>query len=207
MREVCYLATLQPCDFGRETLDLKPETLNLEPETQNRKRNILLTGFMGTGKSTVAPLLADALGWEFVDMDALIEQRDGRTIREIFSTAGEAYFRRLETELCRELNGWRERVIATGGGTLVNPQNLAIVAPQNVVICLDCDPDVLWQRLSTATDRPMLDAADARARLFSLLAERAPAYARIPHHIDVTHLSPAETVTAALEIWESVIRD
>lgn len=167
-------------------------------------RNIIITGFMGTGKSTVGPLLADALGWQFVDMDALIEQREGRTIREIFGAEGEPYFRRLETELCRELNGWRERVIATGGGTLVSPQNLAIVAPQNVIICLDCEPDVLWQRLSTATDRPMLDAADARGRLFSLLAERAPAYARIPHHIDVTRLSPAETVSAALEIWKSV---
>lgn len=155
---------------------------------------------MGTGKSTVAPLLADALGWAFVDMDALIERQEGRTIREIFETAGEAYFRQLETDLCRELSSRRGQVIATGGGTLVNPHNLAIVSPQSVVICLDCAPDVLWQRLSAATDRPMLDASDARARLEALLAERAPAYARIPHHIDVTRLSPAETVSAAMEI-------
>ena len=156
---------------------------------------------MGTGKSTVAPLLADALGWTFVDMDALIEQREGRTIREIFAANGEPYFRRLETNLCRELTRGHGQVIATGGGTLVNPQNLAIVLPQNLVICLDCAPDVLWQRLSAATDRPMLDAPDARARLESLLAARTPAYARIPHHIDVTRLSPAEIVSAAMEMW------
>ncbi len=155
---------------------------------------------MGTGKSTVAPLLAEALGWAFVDMDALIKQREGRTIREIFEAAGEAYFRRLESDLCHELNGWRERVIATGGGTLVDPQNLATVAPHNLVICLDCAPDVLWQRLSAATDRPMLDGDDARARLESLLAARQPAYARIPHHIDVSYRSPDETVAVALEI-------
>ncbi len=190
-------------NFKLEARNLKPETRNQKPETEHLKpHNIIITGFMGTGKSTVAPLLANALGWKFVDMDALIEQREGQSIRKIFETAGEAYFRRLETELCRELNGWRERVIATGGGTLVNPQNLAIVSPQNLVICLDCAPDVLWQRLSTATDRPMLDAADARVRLFSLLAERQPAYARISHHIDVTRRSPAETVSAALEILQ-----
>ncbi len=171
----------------------------MKPET----RNIIITGFMGTGKSTVAPLLADALGWAFVDMDALIEAREGRTIREIFEADGEPYFRALESDLCRELNGWRERVIATGGGTLVNPQNLATVTPHNLVICLDCAPDVLWERLSAATDRPMLDSDDTRARLESLLAERQPAYARIPHHIDVSHRSPDETVAMAMEIFES----
>jgi len=89
----------------------------------------------------------------------------------------------------------------------VDAENPAMVTEHNLVICLDCAPDVLWARLSAATDRPMLDADDARARMESLLAARAPAYARIPHHIDVTHRSPAETVSAALEIWKSEIGD
>lgn len=175
----------------------------MKPET----RNIIITGFMGTGKSTVGPLLADALGWEFVDMDMLIEQREGRTIREIFAAEGEPYFRQLEKGLCREMNGWREKIIATGGGTLVDAENLAAVSERNLVICLDCTPAVLWERLAVATDRPMLDTNDARARMESLLAERAPAYARIPHHVDVTHRLPKETVSAVLELLKLEIGD
>ncbi len=164
-------------------------------------RNIILTGFMGTGKSTVGPALAQALGWQFVDMDNLIEQREGRAIREIFAAAGEAYFRRLETDLCRELNTWQNRVIATGGGTLVNPRNLKTVSAHNLVVCLDCAPDMLWERLSVATDRPMLDGNDRKTQLLNLLVQRQPAYARIPHHIDTTRTAVETVVTQVMTLW------
>jgi len=165
---------------------------------------IILTGFMGTGKSTVGEEVARQLGWPFVDMDALIEAREGRSIRRIFDEAGEAHFRQLEAALCREVAGWRERVVATGGGTLVNPENLSLLASRHLVICLDCHPDVLWARLAAAEDRPMLDAGDRRARLLALLSARQPAYARIPHHVDTTHRSPAEVAEAVLSLWQTI---
>ena len=157
-------------------------------------RNIILTGFMGTGKSTVGRLVATELGLTFTDMDTLIEQREGRSINRIFAESGEAYFRQLEADLCQELAGQAGLVIATGGGALVAEQNLRVLEQSGLVICLDCDPEILWQRIGLSPDRPMLAEQDEGRfnRLAALLARRGPAYRRIERHLDVTHLSPAE---------------
>lgn len=157
-------------------------------------QNIILTGFMGTGKSTIGRLVAAELGLAFTDMDTIIEQREDRAISRIFAESGEAYFRQLEAGLCRELAGQRGLVIATGGGALVPEPNLRVIEQSGLVICLDCDPEILWQRIGHNPDRPMLaDLDDGRFnRLAALLARRVPAYRRIEHHLDVTHLSPAE---------------
>ena len=167
-------------------------------------RNIVLTGFMGTGKSTVGRGLARRLGYQFVDMDTLLESRQGRTIRHIFETEGEAHFRQLEADLCRELAGWHDHVIATGGGALVDAKNLATFSHHNLVICLDCAPDALWARLEAAQNRPMLDSDDKKARLLELLQQRQPAYARIPHHVDTTHRAINEIVTEIQVLWLSL---
>ena len=119
-------------------------------------KNIILTGFMGTGKSTIGRLVAAELDREFVDMDTLIEAREGRSINQIFAEAGEPYFRQLEANLCEELTARPELVIATGGGTLVPPQNLQVMETGGLVVCLTCHPDTLWQRIGQSEDRPML---------------------------------------------------
>lgn len=157
-------------------------------------KNIVLTGYMGTGKSTVGRLVAAELGREFVDMDTLIEQCEGRPIPRIFAENGEAYFRQLEADLCRKLAEQEDLVIATGGGALVPEANLRVVEAGGLVVCLDCDPAVLWQRIGQSEDRPMLAERDEDrfVRLAALLEQRAPAYGRIKHHLDVTHLSPEE---------------
>ena len=161
--------------------------------------NVILTGFMGTGKSTIGRLVATRLGCGFVDMDILIEAREGRIISRIFAESGEAYFRRLEADLCRELAARSGLVIATGGGALVPEQNLRVMESSGLVICLDCDPETLWQRIGQNEDRPMLAARDSGRfdRLAALLAKRAPAYGRIKDHLDVTQLTP---LAAAEEI-------
>lgn len=166
-------------------------------------RNIVLTGYMGTGKTTVSFEVARRLNWPFVDMDSLIESRQGRTVRRIFEQDGEPYFRQLETALCREIAAdWQGHVVATGGGALVNAQNLAVLTPQNLVVCLDCDPQVLYERLAHATNRPLLDSPAPQERLLALLRERQPAYARIPHHVDTTH-RPVEAIAAdILRLWQ-----
>jgi shikimate kinase len=160
----------------------------------NLSKNIILTGFMGTGKSTIGQLVAAELNREFVDMDTLIEQREGRPISQIFAESGEPYFRQLETDLCRELAAQKGLVIATGGGALVAEDNLRVMGASGLVICLDCDPATLWQRIGHSEDRPMLATQDEGrfARLAALLAQRTAAYGRINHHLNVTHLSPEE---------------
>lgn len=176
---------------------------------QSTAQNIILTGFMGTGKSTIGRLVAARLGREFIDMDSLIEQREGRAISRIFAESGEAYFRQLEAELCRELSGQNERVIATGGGTLVPEQNLRLMEQNGLVICLDCEPETLWQRIGQSEDRPMLAARDEErfTRLAELLARRTPAYRRIRQHLDVTRLSPEEAAKKICEIYRSSLMD
>jgi shikimate kinase len=166
------------------------------------KRNIILTGFMGTGKSTVGQLVAHRLQRDFVDMDIVIEEREQRPISQIFAESGEPYFRRLEANLCQELAAQTGLVVATGGGTLIREANLQLMEETGLVICLDCVPEVLWQRIGQSENRPMLAALDEGrfARLGALLKQRAPAYARIERHIDVTCLSP-ETITQQICDW------
>jgi shikimate kinase len=164
-------------------------------------KNITLTGFMGTGKSTIGQLVATELQRNFVDMDTVIEQREGRAISQIFADEGEPYFRQLEAELCRELAAQENLVIATGGGALVSEKNLRVIERSGPVICLDCEPDVLWERIGHSEDRPMLAEQDEGrlARLAALLDKRTPAYGRIKHHLDVTQLSPEEATQRICE--------
>jgi len=148
--------------------------------------NIVITGFMGTGKSSVGRLVAERLGRRFVDMDLLIEEREGRSIAEIFATEGEPYFRALERDLCRELAAQSDLVIATGGGALIDPVNREVMGRSGVLFCLRCSPDEILRRLALAEDRPLLDVEDRRQRIEALLAQRREAYAQIPYQIETT---------------------
>lgn len=150
--------------------------------------NIILTGFMGTGKTAVGQVVAERLGRWFVDMDAVIERRAGKPIRAIFAQDGEAAFRQMEAALCRELAGERSLVIATGGGALVPEGNRLALAESGLLICLDASADAILARLGEAAERPLLAGPDRRARIAALLAERAAAYAAIAHHIDTDGL-------------------
>ena len=172
-------------------------------------KNIILTGFMGTGKSTVGQLVAAELQYEFVDMDTLIEQREGRIINQIFADDGEAYFRQLEANLCQELAEREGLVIATGGGALVPEENLQVMERNGLVVCLDCDPTTLWKRIDRSENRPMLDVRDEGrfARMAALLEKRAPAYSRIRHHLDVTHLSSQEAAEQICGLMRQQVKD
>lgn len=160
---------------------------------------------MGTGKTSLGTELARRLNWPFVDMDHLIEARRGQTIRQIFTREGEAAFRQLETDLCCQIAGWRGYVIATGGGTLLNPANRAALSAGNLLVCLDCEPETLWQRLAQAADRPMLDSPDKKARLLALLERRRPAYAAIEHHLDTTRRPIARLVADLLALYRQTV--
>lgn len=165
--------------------------------------NLVLTGFMGTGKSTLGRLVADRLGRPFVDMDSVIAARAGQPIPAIFAAQGEQAFRALERALCQELAAQDGLVIATGGGALVDPENRAAMQRSGLVICLTASPAALAERLAGAGDRPLLAGDDPAARIAALLADRAAAYAALPHQLDTTTLTPEQVTEAILTLWHT----
>jgi len=139
-------------------------------------RNLALTGFMGTGKSTVGRQVARELGFEFVDTDNLIEEHAGVSIAEIFDQSGETVFRKMERDVVAQLVHRDDTVIAAGGGLVVDPANLESLRTHALVVCLWASPDVIWQRCRTQTHRPLLHGPDPKARIAELLALREPHY-------------------------------
>lgn len=162
--------------------------------------NLVLTGFMGTGKSTVGRLLAGRLGRHFVDTDDLIEERHG-PIPAIFADQGEDVFRRLETDVAIELGGHDDLVVATGGGLLLRSANVDALGATGHIVCLTATPDTLVDRLAGTgvTRRPLLAGRDLRTRLVELLAEREPTYRRFVR-VPTDELSPAEIAEAVLAL-------
>jgi shikimate kinase len=138
--------------------------------------NVALIGFMGAGKSSVGRLVAEQLHFDYLDTDELIQSRTGRTITEIFSTDGEAAFRKMEQELVVELAARTKTVIATGGGLPVNPQNLLNLKEYSLVVCLWASPEKIWERVKHQTHRPLLHDADPQKKIRDLLAVREPFY-------------------------------
>jgi shikimate kinase len=164
------------------------------------ERNLVLTGFMGTGKTTVGRILADGLGRPFLDMDALIEARAGKPVARIFAEDGESEFRRMEAELCEELGRRRGLVIATGGGTLVDSGNRAALAVSSTLVCLNAGIEEILRRVGESTDRPML-GSDPRADVHRLLAHRQAAYATIPWQVETTGRSAHEVADQVMRLF------
>ncbi len=154
-------------------------------------RNIVLTGFMGTGKSSVGRYVAARLRRPFVDMDALIEERQGQTVAAIFAVEGETTFRRYESDMVHELTAQTGLVIATGGGALVNPANREALLATGAVICLQADADEVLRRVGSNGTRPLLNVENPRQHIEHLLTQRAPAYGAIPLQLDTLGLSVA----------------
>jgi shikimate kinase/3-dehydroquinate synthase len=174
--------------------------------------HLILTGFMGTGKTCVGREVARQLGRPLVDMDAEIERRAGKSIPAIFAEEGQAAFRRMEAALCEELSTQGGLVIATGGGTLVDRVNRALMMRSGTVVCLTCQVDELLQRVGVTDerlgtgilDRPLLDTPDPRVEARRLLAERREGYAAIPWQIDTTHLSVGEVTRRVVALAETI---
>jgi shikimate kinase len=165
--------------------------------------NVTFTGFMGTGKTCVGREIARRLGREFVDMDTLIEDREGMTVAEVFAQRGEAYFRCLEAALCHELAARWGLVIATGGGALIPDENREILSASGPVVCLAASPDEILGRLEAAEDRPLLDVPDRRVRIAALLAERSKTYRRIPLQVDTTGLTVAQVADRVMAVADT----
>lgn len=157
---------------------------------------IVLAGFMGTGKSVVGRRLAARLGRPLLDTDALVEQAQGRTVRDIFASDGEPRFRELERQAVREACAAGDVVVSTGGGTLVDDRNREALADRGLLVCLTASPRTIARRVrASVAERPLLNGHPSlTGRIRELLDARAPVYARVPVQIDTSHLTVDEVV-------------
>lgn len=165
--------------------------------------NLVITGFMGTGKTSVAKQAAERLGLDFTDMDAILEERLGMSISQVFQELGEARFRREEARLVQELARADDLAIATGGGALLRDASReAFLSRGAVLVCLDCQAEELAERLARVQDRPLLEVSDRAKRIQQLITQRQAAYGRIPHHLDTTHLTVEEAAREAMALYQ-----
>ncbi len=165
------------------------------------KTSIALIGFMGTGKTVVGKILAEMLGKEFIELDALIEKKAGKTIPAIFRDEGEIGFRELEIEVTREIAGRKNAVSACGGGIVLNKINIERLGKECVVVCLAASPAVILKRTSTGKDeRPLLAVEDRARQVRELLKFRRPYYARAADiTINTSRLTPESVARIIIE--------
>ncbi len=157
---------------------------------------------MGTGKTTIGRELARAMGRKFVDVDLELEERMGMSVNEIFATEGEAYFRQAEKDLAQELSQTRNKVVATGGGTIINPEVFDLFDQSGLLICLYTKRDDLVNRLQRTDKRPLLSSQNPHGvaeKVDRLMAERRSVYDQVKVRLDTTSLTP---LTAARRIHE-----
>lgn len=164
-------------------------------------RNIILTGFMGVGKSTVGRLLAERLNRRFVDMDDVLVARFGKPIPAIFAEEGEEAFHVAEARLCQELADEANLVVSTGGGALVNEQSRQAFEATGTVVCLHAAEATILARVAATTDRPLLpgEEDERRQRVHALLQQRRLAYGAIAYQVDTTSLAAVEVADQVIE--------
>ena len=161
-------------------------------------KNIVLTGFMGAGKSVVGRLLAERLGLSVVDTDDVIEE-GGMKISEIFAEFGEPHFRKLESKAVRKVSELKNHVIVTGGGVVLKSENIDTLRKGGTIVYLHATPETVFNRVKNETHRPLLQVADPLGRIKELLDFRAQFYANNDIEIDTTKLSVEEVVEEIIQ--------
>lgn len=142
----------------------------------SHKENIFLIGFMGVGKSTVAKVLSDVLGYELVEMDEEIVRQQDMAISDIFDEYGENYFRRLETELLHEIAKKKNQIISCGGGAVLQEDNVKIMKSCGTIVLLTADPETIYDRVKGDLSRPLLSGNMGIAYIRELMEERQSCY-------------------------------
>lgn len=155
-------------------------------------KSIFLTGFMGSGKTTIGKLLAEKLSLPVIDTDHVIEEKLNKTIREIFETEGENKFREYEHQFL-EMMPTENMIITTGGGIILRKENRDWMKNNGMVIYLHCDPEKILQRLAGDQSRPLLDG-DKQKNVLSIFKERSPLYHEADFKVDTTTKTPEEIV-------------
>ncbi len=156
--------------------------------------NIVVVGFMGTGKTAVARLLATRLDLKYISTDEIIEDKERRSCNDVFHRSGESYFRAVEKEVVKKVSQLDKFVIDAGGGVVLDKENLANLKQRGKLICLEASVDVIIERTKRNRHRPLLNVKDPKAKIEELLTKRAPFYAKADFCINTTELTVENVV-------------
>lgn len=179
-------------------------------------KRIYLTGFMTSGKSTIGPILANVIGWEFRDLDREIEEHEGKSIVEIFEINGEDYFREIEHNLLLLFSKKTNLILSLGGGTMVYDRNLSILKNSGITVYLKSSPEMIYQRIKNKIDRPIFrdlvlsgnaKSKDFIDRIEKLLTKREPYYLESDICVDTDRSNIGITVDNLAKILTKVINE
>ena len=170
-------------------------------------KNVVLVGFMGTGKSRVGRILAKKMGRRFVDLDGEIVRERGMSINEIFERYGEDYFRELESEAVKGVSSMEDLVISTGGGVLVRPENVERLKKNGVLICLTASAREILRRVGGRTDRPLLNVDDKIGTIEKKLEERRRFYDLADLSVDTEKGGPDLIAEEVFRAFSDLVRD
>jgi len=162
-------------------------------------KNIVLTGFMGTGKTAVGKILSQRLGFSLVDVDTEIEREQDTTITDIFKRLGEPVFRDIESAIIKKLSSLKNVVLSTGGGAVLRAENMDALRKNGIIVCLTASPEVILRRTSSNKDRPLLQTDNPLQKINELYTFRKPYYDAADLIIDTDDMSP-------LQVAEEIIR-
>ena len=165
------------------------------------KETIILTGFMGSGKTTIGKALAEEYGFDFIDTDKQIEISQAKSIKEIFVSKGEAYFRRLETDILRKMISELEKpcIIAAGGGMLLCKENQLFMKQMGKIVYLEASLQTISKRLENSESRPLLNIPNRRQKMHDLLKERTPTYTEAADFIIDINDKTTEQIVAEIK--------
>jgi shikimate kinase len=163
-------------------------------------KNIVLTGFMGTGKTTIGKALAQMLHMKLVDVDEEIESAQGMTINDIFKTYGEKHFRDIETAMIKKLSQEGNLIISTGGGAVLRDENMQALKEKGTIFCLNASAETILERTGSSQDRPLLKVENPEKKISELLAYRRPFYEKAGFMIETDGKSPLLIAEEIVEI-------
>ena len=152
----------------------------------SRGNNIVLTGFMATGKSSVGRIVADSIGYVCIDVDTLIEQEAGVSVSKIFEVEGEMSFRERETHIIKHISSLRNVVISTGGGAMILPENRELLKKSGMIVCLEASIDEILKRAGRRETRPLINVENPHEAIRKLLEDRKPFYSEADIRIDTS---------------------
>ncbi len=169
--------------------------------------NLVLIGYMGTGKTTVGKILARKLGMKFVDTDQEIERVTGMSVSDIFDKHGEIRFRSEEKAAVRRITREDNLVIATGGGAVLDRENVELLKENGLLVCLEAKPEIIHERTRRKKNRPLLRTEDPLQKIIKMLAEREPYYSLASYRIDTSRRELDDVVEAVRRVYETFLKE